>query len=307
MDTVYFNELSIDGSYSVLPNDLASAKSSLVKFINICLGYILAKGVGHDLALSVTNNLSFGKIPLHNDYSINRILNELVDDGIIEWDEKKRFQSFTGESFTSNWEPEFQFDNIVVYGLGEAYLKNSYALSFDTKFINKPGGWHDFFYVLLKIPANGPEVSIKAHNISTLSHIFHQLEIWKHCNFKNESPNNAFLPNKYLCNLIPQCYGMKSFHEYYSNQQRIDITVKKNIGTISAIVNGWLNCSPCPSQHRLVFSAKNYYLTIDTENSTFEVYKGKNDHQGEIYFNDDKVNSSKKNPKRGVCGRKGHK
>lgn len=307
MDTIYFNELSVDTSVSLLPTDIDGAKSSLLSFINVCFGYILSKGVGEDLALSIHNDLIFGNIQLCNEYSVGRILNELVDDGLIESDEKNRFQSFVGESFTPNWEPEFQFNNKIACGLGEAYIKNSYALSFNTLFVDNTGSWNDFFYSIVKIPATGSEKSVKVQNISNLKHIFCQLEIWKYCHFINDNPSKTLLPNKNLCNLIPQGYGMNSFDEFYSKQQSIDITIKKNIGSISAIVNGWKKSTQCPSQYRLVFSAKNYFLTIDTENSTFEVYRGRDEHQGEIYFNNDIINTSKKDLNRGVCGKKGQK
>jgi len=305
MDTVYFNELSVDPSFSKLADNLSEAKECLLSFVNVCNGYILAKGVLEDLSLATYNNLYFGGICLIPDYSISRLLKELYVDKLIESEEKQRFQLFVNDSFITNWEPEFQYRGKNIYGLGEAHLKDVFALSFNTLFFDGLGTWNDSSYQLEKISAIGSDENVNVKNISTLEHIFVHHSIWKQCKFVNRHPNLRLLPNKNLSDLIPKAFIYDCFNDYYSKQQQVLITVKKTIGNITAVVNGWERSTKCPNQNRPLFEAKNYFLAIDTENSTFEVYSGPDEHEGEIYFNDDNLISKKKDSTRSICGKKG--
>lgn len=304
-DVVFFNELSIDPNFSILPKSKENAKELIIQFIDSCLGYILAKGIDCETTMEVHESFFELQSQIFIDgYSIGRLISELRVDGVLEEEAYLRFTRFVGDSYNSPIERDYYFDETVVYGLGEAHKNNSFALSIGTTLKDGKELWTGTSYKITKVILNGDDEEVEVDNISTPNHIFFQHEIWKTCNHANSKPSQRLLPNKSLSEIVLYGTQYKSFSKYYNSQQEIDITFKKKIGKIIAIVNGWKESNDCPSQNRPLFKTKNYYLAIDTENSTFEVYNGTQNHIGEIYFNDDTINKSKADSQRGICGKK---
>ncbi|MFA8450241.1 MAG: hypothetical protein ACEPOW_06080, partial [Bacteroidales bacterium] len=132
--------------------------------------------------------------------------------------------------------------------------------------------------------------------------VFIKHEIWTDCQFTNTKPSKDLLPKRNNSGAIVLAFRYKNWEDYYNNQQNnSNITEKKQIATIVAITNGWIESNECPEQRRLLFSAKNYYLAVDTQHSTFEVYNSPNSHLGEIFFNDSIINTDKKDKTRKIC------
>jgi len=308
MKDIYFNELSINFEFSKLPENIIEAKKLLLDFIQTSLTYILSVGIGEEIYLLIHDKIgTLGKIQLFENKTIANLLIELETEEKITNSEKLRFLSFIAETFTEEWEPEFRYSNIIVYGMGEAFIQNSYSLSFATKFKANQNDWKQTEYQLTKITTINKDENVFVKNFSFSKDILEKFKIWEFCKFRNKRPNIMLLPNKILSHLVIESLGYKDWVDFYSQKNEIAIPQKKKIANIISFVNGWQPSNICPASKRPTYEAANYFLTVDTENITFEVYKGRDEHLGEIFLNDDIININKKDSTRGVCGKKGKK
>ncbi len=302
MGDLYFNELSVDFTFSVAPKDETEAKKLLLQFIQTFFAYKVCTGLDDVYILSI--------VPM----TINRITNafnpgkfySLIDDLELEdkiTEEQKRFFKATiSEAFKSDWNPEYLYSNQIAYGLGQACLKNSFSISFSTDIANTTHTWNQYLTPIEehRLNENGDLVIIKkvTKNLTSKNHVVVNHEIWKDCSFINNKPIILLLPNKNQSFYIVQSITGKNWIDYYASQQQVNITIKRIIGRAVARINGWIECAT--TDHRLTFKAGNHYLAIDTENSTFEVYNGTNNHKGEIKFYDETINTAKADPMRRV-------
>jgi len=299
-NTVYLNELSIDESFSELPADKNGAKEVLLEFVKSCLTYIISVGYEEDVVMSIHANhyhLIFEK--LNFGYGPGRLLKELVIEGAIEEDAVKRFQMFIGDAFVPSWEPEYIYENRQVYGLGEAHLKETYTFSFNTKLKHKDSNWNFSDIEINVEPAEGQMQVALARNITTSSHVIEEHNCWKDCSYKNvKTSNECLFPLYRLSEIIINGYGFEGWNDFYADHQNIDRTQRLEIAKVYATINGWEYLGKKQDNQwtfRDTYQAQKYYLQVDTEQDAFEVYKGLNNHIGEIKFNSNGINKAKAN------------
>ncbi|WP_289054312.1 hypothetical protein [Carboxylicivirga marina] len=305
MKDVYYNELSADSSFVNLPSTQNDAKNILYHFIKSCIAYILAKGVDQNPVMLIHKRVGlFTSLNLHNTETVSDILLELYNEGSISQIEMQKFQLFINDSFSKSWDGEYQFNKKEVFGIGKAKEDGSYVISFATSFITGGSDWSRSQYKITKIPSKGNNGIKFERNIASPKHVFQKYKIWKGCKFKLTTPSMELLPNRFYLETIAQAYDFENWPVFYDVIQKTSKTVIKEVSKIVAAVNGWKESRECPHQYRLLFKGKNYYLATDTQHGTFEVYKGPDEHQGEIYFNDDKINSQKQDNRRAICGKK---
>ena len=303
MRDLYFNELSVDYSFSVQPKDEAEAKKLLLQFIQVYFTYKVCAGLESVSVLS-NERLSVTKIiDLHRNDLFFSALDEFEEKDLISDFQKKMFKAAIAESFSNDSYPEFQYSTKVVFGFGKAVQNNKYSISYSTDILGIKGSWNNFLFEVQEYIINeeGSIISTNrlAKNIATQSHVIERHEIWKSCGFKNNDTSKSLLPKKLDSEFIIKAFLKINWIDFYANQHTIsDVTLKKKIGTVVANINGWNDFRT--SDGRKTFQAQNKYLAIDTQHSTYEYYIGLDDHKGEIKFNDDTVDSSKADKTRRV-------
>ncbi len=294
MDTIYFNELSLDPRISSVPETDEEIKQLLVQFIKTSLSYFVSIG-SEDF--SILSNEEFGVIlssSMNGNVPIVKLIND-IDEEVISYDEKSRFKTFVSESFKSNWQPEYILDETQAFGLGEASLQSSYSISFGTvrNSINKD--WADSTVELKKHSASAPSSIVSVKNLSAISHVFTTYEVWRNCKFKHKYPKeDYFLPNAKSSKYIIEAFNCVGWDDFYTKYRTnvIDRTQCLKIAQIVANINGWDDFGTKQDNQwtqRRTFKAKNHYLQIDTEKGAFEVYRNHNKHLGEILFNANKL------------------
>ena len=305
MEDVFFNELSIDNTFVNLPSTKDDAKKVFCHFVKSCISYILSKGVDKNLVMQIHDSIGlFSSLILYDTYEIKELLLELYNEDLITEIEKLKFQMFVNDSFSKSWSGDYQFNNREVFGIGKAKEEGSYVISFKTNFISGSSDWSHSQYRISKMNDNGTIEFDFERNIATPKHVFQKYKIWKKCKFKNSRPTSELIPNIGLSEVIVLAYSFTTWTSFYDEINQMSKTTIKEISKIIAAVNGWNESSECPKQKRLLFKCKGYYLATDTQHATFEVYSSKGEHEGEIYFNSNKINIKKKDTKRGICGRK---
>lgn len=296
MGDLYFNELSVDYSFSVQPKDEAEAKKILLQFIQVYFTYKVCAGLESVSVLS-NERLSVTKIiDMHRNDLFFSALDEFEEKDLISDFQKKMFKAAIVESFSNDSYPEFQYSNKVVFGFGKAVQNNEYTISYSTDIASVNGSWNHFLFEVQEyiFDAEGRIISTNrlAKNIATQSHVIERHEIWKSCSFKNNDTSKSLLPKKQDSEFIIKAFLKINWIDFYANQHTInDVTLKKKIGTVVANINGWNDFRT--SDGRKTFKAQNKYLVIDTQHSTYEYYIELDGHQGEIKFNDDTVDRSK--------------
>ena len=301
--TVYLNELSIDETFSEIPTDKESAKKLLLKFVETCLTFIISIGYDEDIVMSIHAQhyaLIFEK--LNFGYAPGRLLKELVIDGKLGEDAVKRFQMFIGDAFVPSWEPEYSFENHQVYGLGEARSKETFSFSFNTKFKHKKSNWDQLEIELNVEPAEGQTQITSVRNITTPFHVIRGHNCWKDCSYKNVKASDEYLfPLSKIAEIIINAYGFERWNDFYADHQNIDRTQRLEIAKVYATVNGWEYLGKKQGNQEVfrdTYKAKRYFLQVDTEQDAFEVYKGTDNHIGEIKFNSNSINRTKADSKR---------
>lgn len=293
MRDLFFNELSIDSTYYTRPTSREEAKQLVIKFVRTCLSYILSCGLGSEVYMNTHKDCGlFLRIMIMDSYNIGEILSELEQEGILSYEEFNRFKSFVGESFTDEWNPEYWYESSQCYGLGEAYEKNTFAISFNN--------WEEKKYRIIKREALSADREIHVRNISTSEHVIKDHKVWQDCSFINKVKNENILPMYMFSKYIFQALGYSSISEFYSNLAG-RVSEIKLIGKIIARLNGWQEYIGCENHSRIRFESNGYYLAIDTQHAAFEVYSGSNNHLGEILFYKENINRTRANRGRTIC------
>ncbi|WP_215222680.1 hypothetical protein [Echinicola shivajiensis] len=303
MPGIYFNELSLDPEVSELPSSIEEAKELLEHFVNVCFASIASYGIKSELQLyNKEDHIQVGQSYIFETQTVLGLLKLLADEEKFNSIEIRRFKAFISKAYKPEWEPEYILDNKISNGLGEASKTNSYALSFLTNYTQRQNLWQQRDIPLEKIPGEGNSEEVLANHISNFHHIFIDHNLWKNCSFKH--PGNVaslILPNAGLSKYVFEAYGHKNIEDTYPNNRTVGITNINEIGRIIAKINGWTECRPCQSSNKIVFSCKNYYISIDTQHIAFEVFLGNDDHKGEIEFHKNEINTQKQRGDRNLC------
>ncbi|QZE13071.1 hypothetical protein K4L44_10770 [Halosquirtibacter laminarini] len=266
----------------------------------------MAKGVDEDIQVIVHEQFplltSFG---LSDHYTVKEALLELYEEEKISETEKEKFQMLLGDSFSTSWNGTHIFQDREVFGIGKAKEEQGYVVSFNTHFKESDYDWSHSQYRIQRTHPN--EAYDFERNIASSKHVFLKYQIWKQNSTKSKPKHSNLLPNKASSDHIPEAYGFSNWKGFYSKIQSVNKSTIKQISKIVAIVNGWKESKDCPGQPRLLFQSKKLYLATDTQHATFEVYFGKRDHRGEIFYHEDIINEDKRDPQRGICGKKGKK
>lgn len=300
MGDLYFNELSVDFSFSVAPKDEDEAKRLLLQFIQVYFTYKVCAGL-ESVAIISNERLYVAKIMARNDLFF-RALDEFEACDLISDSQKLMFKAAIVESFSNESYPEFAYSNKVVYGLGKV-IHNNFAISYSTDIAAPKGTWNQF---LIKIQENKFDehgslqtTDYLAKNITTQIQVVEMHEIWKSCCYINKNTSKSLLPKKFDSEFIIKAFLNINWIDFYANQHTMNgVTLKNKIGTVVARINGWTDFKT--SDNRKTFKAQNKYLAIDTQHSTYEYFIGLDKHQGEIKFNDDTVDSTKADNRRKV-------
>lgn len=306
MADIIFNELSLDFSYSTAPKNESEALYILKNFVDNCLAFSLASG--NKIFVREYSNISRTSVNLLNtslwsNDNIYTLLKKLEKQDVLTGDEILRFKQMMAEISIINVNPEYEYESKEVFGLAKAVEEEKYIVSLATHDHWKLNLISNIIQIQLGVKIS-ENVCSDVKNISCLSHIFEDHKVWNKCVFKHDRlKKNFLLPNFKLSEYIPKAFSYVGWHDYYTKQQGINPSEKIKIGNIVAIINGWKASSACPNQKRALFEAKKYFIAIDTQHSTFEVYSGKTDHLGELFFNNNAINTSKKDKTRGACGR----
>ena len=303
MGDLYFNELSVDFSFSQAPKDEKEAKDLLLQFIQAYYAYKVSSGHDNVYILShvraslthVTDVFGTGKFFV--------FLNELESENKITDEEKKLFMAAISETYIPEWNPEFHYFNHIAFGFGNAYLNKSFSISFSNNYNNGVNTWNHYVFTIQEHKLNNDariEISDRfSNNISTVKHVVENHEIWNKCVYINKHPSRGLLPKKNQSEFVVKSLTGFNWVDFYKNQQRINnITVKKKIGHIVARINGWQECKT--KDHRKTFTAGNRYIAIDTENTAFEYYIGTDDHKGEMKFHIENIDTTKADKRRKV-------
>jgi|GEM_PF-4512507 len=297
MDDLYFNELSVDFSVSKQPKDKEEAKKLLLKFVKTCFSYILSCGKGADVCL-LKNDMPFYSIRLTENTSINELINELEEEGAINHEESGRFKAFITESFEKEWNPEYLFDKQLAVGLGEAHRLGCFSISLILQRLYVDDNWNHSQFTLTKISADCDDEIVFVKHLAVTEHVFDKYKVWEKCSFINKKPQTVLLPNKNTTASILDIYNIEDWDAFYKSVQKLPKSQIRKIGKLVAILNGWDECKV--KGGRPTYNSKNYYIAIDTQHATFEVYEGTNNHLGEITFADDIIDTSKKKKTRKI-------
>ncbi|MDP4270830.1 MAG: hypothetical protein Q8909_11990 [Bacteroidota bacterium] len=301
MGDLYFNELSVDFSVSKQPKDKEEAKKLLLDFIKSFLAYRLSTGLDELYILSENIHSIRAITPsLADKTDFFEILNELEDESLIDEIEKKLFKASITETFVSDWNPEYGFTSHIAFGLGAASKNKSYSISYCTDYINSTSGWNTPIIPVTKQELNEQgiieESIMSVNHIANIQHVFVDHQIWKTCKCINNSPSKSLLPRKDQSKIIPEALFNTQWNQFYSEVQTYNVSQIKILGEVVALVNGWGECRS--KDNRLTFNAKNYYLAVDTQHATYEVYIGTDSHQGETKFCTDVVDQTKQDKRR---------
>ena len=302
MENLYFNELSVDFTLSVQPNNEVKAKELLLQLIQTYFAYKVSTGLENVYILS-KERLSIKKIAdVFSEGSFYKLLKELEEADEISDEQKQFFKAAISETFKPDWNPEYFYSDRITYGLGEACKNESYAVSYSTEIANTTDTWNSHLIPVKErtLTSNGillekPKIS---KNISSLNHVVVEHEIWERCMFTNRTPAKSLLPKKAQSEFIVKSLSNLNWTNFYINQQLVDVTTKIKIGRAIALINGWQEC--LTSDGRPTFNAKNRYIAVDTQHAAFEVYIGIHVHKGEMKFNDETIDTSKADPMRSV-------
>jgi len=296
MGDLYFNELSVDFSFSVQPQNEEEAKDLLLQFIQAYYAYKVSSGHDSVYILSYVRLSLTHIVDVFGSGKFFVFLNELESDNKITDEEKKLFKAAISETYIPEWNPEFYYLNHIAFGFGKAYLNKSFSISFSNNYNNGGNSWNHYVFKILEHRLNNDSrieyIDRLSNNISTIKHVVENHEIWDKCIYINKHPSRRLLPKKNQSEFVVKSLTGFNWDDFYKNQQRIDnVTIKKKIGHIVACINGWQECKT--KDHRKTFTAGNRYIAIDTENSTFEYYIGTDDHKGEIKFHDEQIITKK--------------
>lgn len=304
MGDLYFNELSVDPEIVKLPESFEQAKQIVKEFIFTFIAYKCASGVEQVYCLSESYNRLQNL--LDEPHQLFELIDKIEAEGDIDEFQKQLFKSAIAETFSNEPMPEYQWNGKEAYGLGKAYEENTYSISCNNKLIGGAKEWPSTIELKKETIQNDQLVSenVTARNLISSKQVFFDFEVWKGCEFKNNRPSKQLLPKRILSESIIKAFDYESWTKYYQVQQKeSDVTQKNSIATIVAKINGWEKSDECPGQGRLLFNTKNYYLAVDTQHATFEVYSSNDTHEGEIHFNSNEINKDKKDKERGICGK----
>ena len=295
MGDLYFNELSVDFTFSVQPINEAEAKKLLLQFIQTFFAYKVCTGLDN-VYISSKEPMAIKRIAnAFNPGKFYSLIDDLEVENEISDEEKHFFKAAISEAFKPDWNPEYFYSNQIAYGLGQACLKDSFSISYSTHIANTTHTWNQYLTPIQEKRLNDKGTIVIVNkitkNVTSKNHVIDKHEIWKECSFINNNPTKILLPKKIQSEYIIRSLTGKNWIDYYASQQHVDITLKKKIGSAVARINGWVECRA--TDYRPTFKAGNRYLAVDKENSTFEYYIGTVNHQGEIKFHDETVNKHK--------------
>jgi len=306
MKDLIFNELSIDFSYSNAPSSEQDAFDILKKFVECCLAYALALGAvvfvreygntsGDTANLSTTN--------LWHQENIYKLLKNPKTQAKFTDDEILRFKQMIAELSIRYVDPEYTYKTKEVFGIGKAIVEESYLISLFTHDEWRSNQITNVQKVTLMLDFSSSLCPV-INNISTLSHVFSDHEVWKSCEYKHLKPKlNYLLPHYERSKLIPQAFGYSGWTDFYTNYRNglIDRTQGLKVTKVLAAVNGWKDIGKKQDNEwnqRDTYKTKEYYLQVDTEQLAFEVYNGATNHVGELKYDSETINTKKADSRR---------
>lgn len=306
MKDLIFNELSIDFSYSNAPSSEQDAIDIIRKFVECCLAYSFALGAsafvreyGNTLGDSANLSMTY----LWDQDNIYNLLKNHRDQFNLTDDEILRFKQMGAELAILEVDPEYRYNTKEVFGIGKAIEEETYLISLLTH-----DDWRSNQITNIQKVTLMPDFSSflcpDINNISTLSHVFSEHEVWKSCEYQHVKPKeNYLLPNYNRSVLIPRAFGYTDWTDFYINYRngRIDRTQGLKVTKVFAAVNGWEYIGKKQDNQRNprdTYEAKGYYLQVDTEQLAFEVYNGATNHIGELKYDSETINTKKADSRR---------
>lgn len=299
---VYFNELSTDASFVKLAANKEDAKDILYTFIKTCISYMLAIGVEKKSVMRLYDNITpLTAQLLSTNHKVKELLIELYKEDRISYIEKSKFQLFINDSFAKVWDIKYTFEGVQVFGIGKAKEDETYVMSFETEFKEGVYDWSHSQYQIQKVSQDGTITFDFERNVASPMHVFQKYKIWENCKSKLIKPENGLLPNSRFSDVVPIAYNFKSWYDFYKNHQILDRTQRLKMAKILAVINGWEDIGKKRDNQwtsRDTYKAGKYYLQVDTKHDAFEVYKGSDNHLGELMFNSNKIKTKKSDSSR---------